>query len=77
MESRYFFKFRPQVGKIRASIGLSTTRLRADRTGSIPVVLAVSAMPALLLVAAAVDYSRSTAIVVQAQADAAALAAGG
>ncbi len=53
-------------------------RLRRDQRGSVPVLFAVVAIPALGLVGAAVDYSRGAMTVAQARAaaDAAVLAAG-
>ncbi|MCB1541683.1 MAG: VWA domain-containing protein [Rhodoblastus sp.] len=61
-------------------IGLlsSTARFCGDRRGSVSIVFAVAAVPALALVGASIDYTRGTGMVVQAQAaaDAAVLAAG-
>lgn len=56
----------------------STAAFGRDTAGSIPVVFALSAIPALALIGASIDYSRGTAMVAQAQAaaDAAVLAAG-
>lgn len=57
----------------------SVARLRRDQRGSVAVIFAIVAIPALGLVAAAVDYARTSSAVTQARAaaDAAVLAAGG
>ena len=56
----------------------STARFRDDSRGNLSVIFSVVAIPALALVGASIDYTRSTGVISQAQAaaDAAVLAAG-
>ena len=56
----------------------STARFRVDSRGNLSVLFSVVAIPALALVGASIDYTRSTGVISQAQAaaDAAVLAAG-